>query len=181
MNAPPANVPSWVGLARAAANRVTAIAIEHAGKHSEASPGGHVTGACYALRQKPGYYNTARIAWAKLIAPVGREFPVSAREVAATTGRSRPPREPDRIGNIVTDYANRPSGLRSLQTTGPRKANDCAASHSSSPIKTTRKCHRKACRSSLDRHCSQVRRMAIRAAREAEPAAYYRYVRLQKQ
>ena len=63
---------------------VTALAIGNIGKRREAVTGGHVvggraTGGCCDANpnQKPRSHDTSRIAWAKLMARVGEEFPLA--------------------------------------------------------------------------------------------------------
>ena len=60
---------------------VTALAIGNVGKRGETATGGHggdghATGGCCAANQKPSSHDTSRIAWAKLMARVGEEFPL---------------------------------------------------------------------------------------------------------
>jgi hypothetical protein len=60
---------------------VTALAIGNVGKQREAVTGGHAAGGhaakgCCDARQKPRSHDTSRIAWAKLMARVGEEFPL---------------------------------------------------------------------------------------------------------
>jgi hypothetical protein len=62
---------------------VTSLAIGNVGKRQEAATGGHTddgsaTGGCCDANpnQKPRSYDTSRIAWAKLMARVGEEFPL---------------------------------------------------------------------------------------------------------
>ena len=65
---------------------VTALAIGNVGKPRDAAPHGHAfgghaavqdtTGDCCDLRDKPRSHDTSRIAWAKLMARVGEEFPL---------------------------------------------------------------------------------------------------------
>ncbi len=59
---------------------VTALAIGNVGKRRDAATGGHAgdghgTGACCDAHHKPRSHDTSRIAWAKLMARVGEEFP----------------------------------------------------------------------------------------------------------
>ena len=86
---------------------VTALAIGNIGKRREALTGGHAAGGhaakgCCDARQKPRSHDTSRIAWAKLMARVGEEFPLQCpncggdirliafiTEPAETAGRSR--------------------------------------------------------------------------------------------
>jgi hypothetical protein len=63
---------------------VTALAIGNIGKRREAVTGGHAaglraTGGCCDANpnQKPRSHDTSRIAWAKLMARVGEEFPLA--------------------------------------------------------------------------------------------------------
>ena len=61
---------------------VTSLAIGNVGKRREAVPGGHAAGGhaakgCCDARQKPRSHDTSRIAWAKLMARVGEEFPLA--------------------------------------------------------------------------------------------------------
>jgi hypothetical protein len=60
---------------------VTALAIGNVGKRRDAATGGHAsdghgTGGCCDAHQKPRSHDTSRIAWAKLLARVGEEFPL---------------------------------------------------------------------------------------------------------
>jgi hypothetical protein len=60
---------------------VTALAIGNVGKQCEAMTGGqagdgHATEGCCDADQKPRSHDTSRIAWAKLMARVGEEFPL---------------------------------------------------------------------------------------------------------
>ncbi|MBM4013165.1 MAG: hypothetical protein FJ286_17700 [Planctomycetes bacterium] len=60
---------------------VTAIAIGNIGKQRDAGAGGHggdghATGGCSDAPHKPRSHDTSRIAWAKLMARVGEEFPL---------------------------------------------------------------------------------------------------------
>jgi hypothetical protein len=62
---------------------VTALAIGNVGKRGDATTGGHGgdghgTGGCCDANQKPRSHDTSRIAWAKLLARVGEEFPVES-------------------------------------------------------------------------------------------------------
>ena len=61
---------------------VTALAIGNVGKRQEAVTGGHggdghATEGCCDAHQKPRSHDTSRIAWAKLMARVGEEFPLA--------------------------------------------------------------------------------------------------------
>jgi hypothetical protein len=60
---------------------VTALAIGNVGKRCDAAAGGHgggshATEGCCDANQKPRSHDTSRIAWAKLMARVGEEFPL---------------------------------------------------------------------------------------------------------
>jgi hypothetical protein len=55
---------------------VTALAIGNVGKRREAVTGGHAGEVCCDPHQKPRSHDTSRIAWAKLLARVGEEFPL---------------------------------------------------------------------------------------------------------
>ncbi|MDA0254085.1 MAG: hypothetical protein O3A18_04315, partial [Planctomycetota bacterium] len=60
---------------------VTALAIGNIRKRCEAASGGHwgkarVTDGCCDANQKPRSHDTSRIAWAKLMARLGEEFPL---------------------------------------------------------------------------------------------------------
>ena len=60
---------------------VTALAIGNIGKWGEAATrghggDGHATEGCSDATQKPRSHDTSRIAWAKLMARVGEEFPL---------------------------------------------------------------------------------------------------------
>ena len=59
---------------------VTALAIGNIGKRRDAAAGGdggggHATEGYCDANQKPRWHDTSRIAWAKLLARVGEEFP----------------------------------------------------------------------------------------------------------
>jgi hypothetical protein len=56
---------------------VTSLAIGNVGKRQEAVAGGHAAKGCCDARQKPRSHDTSRIAWAKLMARVGEEFPLA--------------------------------------------------------------------------------------------------------
>ena len=60
---------------------VTALAIGNIGKQRDAGAdghagAGHATGGCCDAHHKPRSHDTSRIAWAKLLARVGEEFPL---------------------------------------------------------------------------------------------------------
>ena len=60
---------------------VTALAIGNIGKQRDAgadghADAGHATGGCCDTQAKPRSHDTSRIAWAKLMARVGEEFPL---------------------------------------------------------------------------------------------------------
>ena len=60
---------------------VTSLAIGNIGKWRDAAAGGHggdghATAGCCDAHQKPRSHDTSRIAWAKLMARVGEEFPL---------------------------------------------------------------------------------------------------------
>jgi len=60
---------------------VTALAIGNVGKQRDAATGGHATGGqptegCCDTHAKPRSHDTSRIAWAKLMARAGEEFPL---------------------------------------------------------------------------------------------------------
>jgi hypothetical protein len=59
---------------------VTALAIGNIGKRGEAVTGGHAGSThakgCCDTQAKPRSHDTSRIAWAKLMARVGEEFPL---------------------------------------------------------------------------------------------------------
>ena len=72
---------------------VTALAIGNIGKRREAvtggqAAGGRATAGCCDVNpnHKPRSHDTSRIAWAKLIARVGEEFPLASPPAAVTTG-----------------------------------------------------------------------------------------------
>ena len=88
---------------------VTALAVGNVGKRRDAATGGRATGGqptegCCNANQKPRSHDTSRIAWAKLMARVGEEFPLECPECGGdirlisfitepgeTVGRSRLP------------------------------------------------------------------------------------------
>jgi hypothetical protein len=60
---------------------VTALAVGNGGKRRDAATGGHADGrhaaeGCCNTHEKPRSHDTSRIAWAKLMARVGEEFPL---------------------------------------------------------------------------------------------------------
>jgi hypothetical protein len=60
---------------------VTALAVGNVGKQRDATTGGHADGrhateGCCNTHEKPRSHDTSRIAWAKLMARVGEEFPL---------------------------------------------------------------------------------------------------------
>jgi hypothetical protein len=60
---------------------VTALAIGKIGKRGQAATGGHAVGGqptdgCRDTQANPHAHDTSRIAWAKLMARVGEEFPL---------------------------------------------------------------------------------------------------------
>jgi hypothetical protein len=60
---------------------VTALAIGNIGKRCDAASGGHgndgrASAGCCDVNQKPRSHDTSRIAWAKVMARVGEEFPL---------------------------------------------------------------------------------------------------------
>ena len=60
---------------------VTALAVGNVGKQRDATTGGHADGrhateGCCNTHEKPRSHDTSRIAWAKLMALVGEEFPL---------------------------------------------------------------------------------------------------------
>jgi hypothetical protein len=60
---------------------VTALAVGNVGKRRDAATGGHADGrhaaeGCCNTHEKPRSHDTSRIAWAKLMARVGEEFPL---------------------------------------------------------------------------------------------------------
>jgi hypothetical protein len=63
---------------------VTALAIANVGNWGDVTTighggDGHGTGGCCAANQKPRSHDTSRIAWAKLLARVGEEFPLECQ------------------------------------------------------------------------------------------------------
>jgi hypothetical protein len=55
---------------------VTAVAIGNIGKQRDSATGGHAVEGCCGSQHKPRSHDTSRIAWAKLMARVGEEFPL---------------------------------------------------------------------------------------------------------
>ena len=101
---------------------VTALAIGNVGKRQEAEAGrhasdGHGAGGCCDpahTHQKPRSHDTSRIAWAKLLARVGEEFPLACPPVAATSGSLSSSRSQGRSGRFSNTSANHSSRLPSL-------------------------------------------------------------------
>ena len=73
---------------------VTALAIGNVSRQPDAAAGGHwgdghATGGCCDANpaaQKPRSHDTSRIAWAKLMARVGEEFPLESPLVSLARG-----------------------------------------------------------------------------------------------
>jgi len=66
---------------------VTALAIGNLGKRREAATGGHAGSThtaegCCDTQAKPHSHDTSRIAWAKLMARMGEEFPLECPNCA---------------------------------------------------------------------------------------------------
>ena len=73
---------------------VTALAIGNIGKQREAAAGGHgndgrATGGCCDAHQKARSHDTSRIAWAKLLARVGRAIASSESGTSITVSRRK--------------------------------------------------------------------------------------------
>ena len=89
---------------------VTALAVGNVGKRQEAAAGGtardeHGTGGCYDSgheHQKPRSHDTSRIAWAKLLARVGEEFPLECPACGGDTRLIAFITEPGPIRKILT-------------------------------------------------------------------------------
>jgi hypothetical protein len=86
---------------------VTALAIGNIGKRREALTGGHAAGGhaakgCCDARQKPRSHDTSRIAWAKLMARVGEEFPLECPNCGGDIRLIAFITEPGRIRKILT-------------------------------------------------------------------------------
>ena len=90
---------------------VTALAIGNIGKRREAVTGGHAESACHGrlLRresrtQKPRSHDTSRIAWAKLMARVGEEFPLECPSCGGDIRLIAFITEPGPIRKILTHF-----------------------------------------------------------------------------
>jgi hypothetical protein len=86
---------------------VTAMAIGNIGKRCDAATGGHATGGqptegCCDANQKPRSHDTSRIAWAKLMARVGEEFPLECPNCGADIRLIAFITEPGPIRKILT-------------------------------------------------------------------------------
>jgi hypothetical protein len=86
---------------------VTALAIANIGKPHDAGAGGHAgdghaTRGCCDTHAKPRSHDTSRIAWAKLMARVGEEFPFACPWVWWRHPADRVPPKPGPIGKILT-------------------------------------------------------------------------------
>jgi hypothetical protein len=112
---------------------VTAFAIGNIGKRREAVAGGHAaggraTGGCCDANpnQKPRSHDTSRIAWAKLLARVGEEFPLAC----PTCGGDIRLIAFRLLSECETIPGLRPLGnLRLLRTSCPRSGADPEDSH----------------------------------------------------
>jgi hypothetical protein len=82
---------------------VTALAIENIGKRRDANTGEHdrisdaagsgCCGSAGTIDTKPCHHDTSRIAWAKLLAPVGEQFTLACPRFGGNT----------RLINFITD------------------------------------------------------------------------------
>ena len=86
---------------------VTALAIGNVGKHCDAATGGHAgdghgTGACCDAHHKPRSHDTSRIAWAKLMARVGEEFPFACPNCGGDIRHIAFITEPGAVRKILT-------------------------------------------------------------------------------
>ena len=86
---------------------VTLLAIGNVGKRQEAATGGHggdgyATEASCAATAKPRSHDTSRIAWAKLMARVGEEFPLECPNCGGDIRLSAFITEPGPIRKILT-------------------------------------------------------------------------------
>jgi hypothetical protein len=90
---------------------VTALAIGNIGKRAQAATGGEAVGGavggqptegCCDANQKPGSHDTSRIAWAKLMARVGEEFPLECPSCGGDIRLIAFITEPGPIRNILT-------------------------------------------------------------------------------
>ena len=86
---------------------VTALAIGNIGKRREAVTGGHAGSThtaegCCDTQAKPRSHDTSRIAWAKLLARVGEEFPVECPNCAGDIRLIAFITEPGPIRKILT-------------------------------------------------------------------------------
>jgi hypothetical protein len=109
---------------------VTALAIGNVGKQREAAAGGHGgdghgTGGCCDTTAKRRSHDTSRIAWAKLMARVGEEFPLECPACGGDIRLITFITEPGPIRKILTPVLlhteSRASGA-SARHAGPRTA-----------------------------------------------------------
>ena len=89
---------------------VTALAIGNIGKRRDAAAGGHggdghATRGCCDGHQKPRSHDTSQIAWAKLLARVGEEFPVQCPSFCSDVRLIAFITEPSPIPKILTHLA----------------------------------------------------------------------------
>jgi hypothetical protein len=103
---------------------VTAMAIGNIGKRCDATAGrhgggGHATEGCCNANQKPRSHDTSRIAWAKLMARVGEEFPLKCpncggdiRLIALHPSRGRSARFSPTLANRSNRRRYRPRAAR---------------------------------------------------------------------
>jgi hypothetical protein len=119
---------------------VTALAIGNIGKRREAvtggcAAGGRDTGGCCDANpnQKPRSHDTSRIAWAKLMARVGEEFPLECPNCGGDIRLSfklRPTSCPGSISTASERCRTRPTHVGKLRT-GTRSAPTREKSHRS--------------------------------------------------
>ena len=98
---------------------VTSLAIGNVGKRQEAATGGHwgdghaTEGCCDANpSHKPRSHDTSRIAWAKLLARVGEEFPLECRNCGGDIRLIAFITEPGRFAKSSATSASRSSRRR---------------------------------------------------------------------
>ncbi len=103
---------------------VTALAIGNIDKWCDAAAGehgggGHATKGCCDANQKPRSHDTSRIAWAKLLARVGEEFPLECPNCGGDIRLMAFITKPGPIRKILTHLGEPLERLRISPARGP--------------------------------------------------------------
>jgi hypothetical protein len=114
---------------------VTALAIGNIGKRTQAATGGEAVGGavggqptdgcCCDTHQKPRSHDTSRIAWAKLLARVGEEFPLECPncggDIRLIAKRAARDRHPQPVTAAASQVTTQPPGRRTRKESAPTR------------------------------------------------------------